>query len=227
MKKIILNEKYKNETINKNNCENIVKSLIYEDNIKYNNVEIIKNNAEQPEINFNNVIYIFDNGALTGTGVGTINNLFNTNNNKIKLYVPFVYLCERKIIETHSFDKLIQNINNLKNKFNIDIFFDNYKNADGELLEKYKLQCQQIGGYLSNEDFYVINYNTILSMEETKDDKIINNRNKQFTNLQKYLNDTPKNDFYNLIPKDFHKIFNQHFDKIIENPPVFFKYKWS
>ena len=62
-----------------------------------------------------------------------------------------------------------------------------------ELLENYKLQCQQIGGYLSNDDFFIINYNTILSLEETADTKKIKNRHKQYFNLQKYLNNSPKN----------------------------------
>ena len=224
-KKIIPNENYKNEIITKNNCENIIKSLIYEDIIKYNNNEIIQDNTKQPKIHFDNIIYIFDNSALTEGGLNAINNAFNSNNKKIKIYVPFIYLCERKIIEKSTFDELIDNINNFKTNYNIDIYFDNYRNENNDLLEKYKIECQHIGAYLSNDDFFIINYNIFLALKEMTSDKKQLLLNNQFAYLLKYLNNTPKNNFYNWFLKDFHELFSQNYDKIIANSQKFFKTK--
>ena len=127
IKKIYLSEKFNYIDINQNSCENLIKENLYK-NLDYKNVILHKTyeNEQNEVLNFDNVIFIFDNGALTNYGVEIIYNMFNIKSNTIKIFIPFVYICETKLNDKRKFIEIIKKIKNYQNIHDVKIYIENY-----------------------------------------------------------------------------------------------------
>lgn len=124
-KKIYLNKSFKDNVIDVNTCENIIKNILFSDIIEYNKNKLIINNEKYELFDYKNNIYIFDNGALTDTIIKLINDMFNFQSN-IKVFIPFIYLCETSIIGNSSFINLIKSIKKIAVDNNIEFIFEKY-----------------------------------------------------------------------------------------------------
>jgi len=163
-KQIILNDKFKTEFIDVNNCENIIKKLLFENLLKYKNNEITQNLDKSVIFDYKDFVYIFDNGSLTDTYIKLIDNIFNSKRYIIKLYVPFIYLCETSIINIGTLSDIINNLIELKLNNNIELIFDEYMENEIQLKNKYIIECQKIGAIFINNKLKIINYTSYLDI---------------------------------------------------------------
>ncbi len=124
-KTLILSTKFKNKKINGSNAENLIKELLFE-NIVYKNIKLTNYVNYDSSLNFDNNIFIFDNIALGDYGIKIINSLFNIQNKKLNVFIPFIYICESTINNEDTITTKINELNNYKKNHNIKVHIENF-----------------------------------------------------------------------------------------------------
>ena len=114
-----------------------------------------------------NLLYIFDNCLLKEYYIQIIFNYF-CKSQKIKIYIPFIYLCESTL--TNTTKKHYEIYNEIKNmsKNNIIVIIENFFDTNNNLKKKYLEYLITIGGFENDKKIYLINYNSIINIDNNE-----------------------------------------------------------
>lgn len=85
----------------------------------------------------------------------------------MKIFIPFIFLCEKKIVDNTKLLELINKIKNYEESHNVKIFFGNYFNENKSIKKYYQDICIKCGIIYNIDscDIKIINYNNILMID--------------------------------------------------------------
>ena len=149
------------------------------------------------KIQDNNYIYIFDNCLFTEHYFNLIYNYFLFNKKKIKIFVPFIFMCETSLTNKNkNFKSLCNEILNVRFN-NAEILMDDYFEQGENINNKYVEILVKFGGYIDNEKIVLINYNKLTNIDEDNLN-LFSNEIDNLINYTKFVKNN-YNTFYNFI----------------------------
>jgi len=146
------------------NPESLMKEFIFR-NINYNNLKIINTPYENSIINDdiiifeNTIIIVFDNMQLKTENIKIIKYIFK--DKIIKIFIPFIFFAEQ-LLKNINADRIKSIIEKYKQKYSEycdEIIIDNFFTEDGNLIDFYKKEAENIRFYFDNINNKLINYN--------------------------------------------------------------------
>jgi hypothetical protein len=215
------------------NPESLMKEFIFR-NINYNNLKIINTPYENSIINDdiiifeNTIIIVFDNMQLKTENIKIIKYIFK--DKIIKIFIPFIFFAEQ-LLKNINADRIKSIIEKYKQKYSEycdEIIIDNFFTEDGNLIDFYKKEAEDIGFYFDNIDDKLINYNVfsnnnnLIIKGKINDDKkkdLIYQLNLLYKYFKKFRIGDKRKKFDNYINKlvnDFNLYFIEN-DKIKDN----------